>query len=266
MACRLLLLAAALVACDARAAVLTRPGGATDGAEGCPVAGLTARCPPFTHKRHCGHSDESCAVRAYEAGDWATTDVGDAARLETAAARGAARRAAYARGANEAGVVLDPTAPTVVGFKTDSKFGRAHGFRASLWVAPAASGNAGPPAPADDKVKVKSFDSNTYAVANWTGGIATQGVVLEKAKALADALEDGSAAGRTRRRHKKESHAVWYMTYSPLAQLTGRYYEVALEHDGKEGGDAADAASRLWAAADASALDALAAAWERRQA
>lgn len=227
----LLLLAACLAVASALPILhfpLSRPRVATDTA-GCPVEGIAARCPPYKTKRTCTNYTE----RTYDRGVWVTTKLPDAARVETAGARGWARISAYLRGANEEGKVLDATAPLAIGFEADKE--SVKDYVVSLWIGE--RGRDAPDATGDD-VSIKRFPSETYYVANWTGGPATQGVVIAELDNLVRAVKDGG--GRVDKKGR-----AWLLSYSPLPQLTGRYYEIAVlkRHKKEDEDDVADAAA-----------------------
>ena len=187
-----------------------------DDTGGCPVAGIAARCPPYTDVSHHKHPS-NYTERVYASGLWVTTALPDAARVETAGARGYARLSSYFRGNNEAGKTMDATAPLAIGFEVEGA-DVVCDYVVAMWV-----GERGRDAPdaTVDEVKVKHFPKETFYVANWTGGLATQGVVLEEMRKLATAVKEGGG------RIDKKGRA-WLLSYSPYAQISGKYYEVAL--------------------------------------
>lgn len=100
----------------ARPAQRHRADANNDDTGGCPAAGIAARCPPYkTVSFHHANYTE----RVYASGLWVTTALPDAARVETAGARGYARLSSYFRGNNEAGKTMDATAPLAIGFQVE---------------------------------------------------------------------------------------------------------------------------------------------------
>lgn len=113
---------------------------------------------------------------------------------------------------------MPSTAPLVTGFVlNDTTTGSD--FVVSAWIPERYQNDA--PRPFDDQeIEVKFFGRETYFVANWTGPPATAGVVVARTNDLADSLD--------RNKEKYKGRSAWFMSYSPMSQLTGRYYEVAL--------------------------------------
>ena len=197
--------------------------------ESCPrgvEVGADVECPPHKSETHY----KKYSVREYYGGDWATIKI-QSARLELAAAKGYAALGRYFNGNNDENEKMPSTVPFLVGFTRpeNSTDNTGSDFVVGAWIPDSYQDGRAPMPRKDDRIEVARFSRETYFLSNWTGAPATAGTVATKAEELSKALDDNKEHYHTK--------MAWLMSYSPMTQLTNRYYEVAFEKKSKKEGE-----------------------------
>uniref|UniRef100_A0A7R9UCW7 Heme-binding protein 2 n=1 Tax=Pinguiococcus pyrenoidosus TaxID=172671 RepID=A0A7R9UCW7_9STRA len=174
-------------------------------------------CPAFESDDFPLETGEIVEVRHYEANLWTSTVI-KGTSLMAATSEAFEKLFDYLQGANEAGEVVDMTAPVLTYITPGEGPNCAETFKVSFYV-PYKYQDSAPPNPTADDVFIEKIDAMSVAIAAFDG-FATDEQVIEEAAELAAKLQAEGV--------QMVSESYYFAAYDPPFRLTNRHNEVWL--------------------------------------